>query len=194
MNVRKGYVQSATGNPNDTCNTEPTTDPTQATGFPRDSCFASNSCSNDGRIGNGNWDFDLYWSTNFGSNYKPAGYSNSNLPSRYFVYRYEIESPNNLLNIQSPGGERAAPQCYSGSTPPSDQPDRRIIYGALMNCIAQPIDSGNSGGPYIAVAFAKFFMTEPMNGPQDSLWVELVDVVEPGSSNSVARDLVQLYR
>jgi hypothetical protein len=181
-------------------------------GFPRDSCFATGTCSFNNRIGNGDWDFDndgtanfeQYWSVNFQSIPRPTdaggvAYSNTNLPSRYSVYQYEIAttSPNLVSNWSDGGsvnGENGTPACYSGGTPPSDTPDRRILYGAIMNCIAQPIDSGNSGGPYIAVAFAKFFMTEPMSGPDDSLWVELVDVVEPGSSNSIARDMVQLYR
>jgi Flp pilus assembly protein TadG len=195
-NVRKGYVPSGGGGGGAACDTQPATDLTQAMGFPRDSCFANSSCSFNNRIGNGDWDFDAYWATNFNSMSKPAGYSNTNEPSRYFVYRYEID--HNLVGNWSAGGstngERGTPQCYSGSTPASDAPDRRILYGAMMNCIAQPISSGSAGGPYTAVAFAKFFITEPMNGPQDSLWVELIDVVEPGSSSSVARDLVQLYR
>ena len=40
-------------------------------------------------------------------------------------------------------------------------------------------------------------MTEPMQGTNASdttLWTELFDVVEPGQADSVARDMVQLYR
>jgi hypothetical protein len=64
--------------------------------------------------------------------------------------------------------------------------------GAIINCIAQPISGGTSGGPYFAVAFGEFFMTEPMIGPTDSLFMELSNVLEPGTANT--RALVQLYR
>ena len=199
LNVRRGYVTGKTNGTGNWCNAAPTTAiPANAMGFPRDSCFASpGTCGYNNRIGNGEWNFDLYWSTNFGSSYKPAGYNNSNRPSRYFVYRYEIEHPNNLLNILSPGGERGRPQCSNLTA--SDNPDRRIVYGAIVNCKAEEA-AGNLGsgrtGPFTAAAFAKFFITEPMDkgDVKDTLWTELVDVVEPDDAYSVARDIVQLYR
>jgi len=93
------------------------------------------------------------------------------------------------------------PQCNS---PGTDDPDRRIIYGALVNCIAftnQGTDACNGHSDLVSVAFAKFFMTEPVyrdtgTPAKDHLFVELVGVVEPGDAtgNEVARDRVQLYR
>ena len=192
VNVRRGYVTGNVNGGGNWCNADPTTAvPANAMGFPRDNCFSSGTCSFNNRIGNGQWDFDLYWSTNFGSSYKPAGYSNSNRPSRYFVYRYEIEHPNNLLNVLSPGGERGRPQCSPLTA--SDTPDRRIMYAAILNCNASNLSGGQSG-PYQAAAFAKYFLVEPMDSSQESMWVELVDIVEPGTANSVSRDIVQLYR
>lgn len=200
VNVRRGYVTDKTNGTGNWCNAAPTTAiPANAMGFPRDSCFAPQTCAFNNRIGNGIWDFDLYWSTNYPTfpQYKPAGYSNSNRPSRYFVYRYEIEHPNNLLDKLSPGGERGAPQCSTLTA--SDNPDRRIVYGAIVNCKAEEA-AGNLGsgrtGPFTAAAFGSFFMAEPMDKDdvKDTLFTELVDVVEPGEANSVARDIVQLYR
>ena len=183
-------------------------------GLPRDSCFATNSCTlAGGRMGNGDWggdtassvtvpDFEQYWATNFGGSRPndPSGtqYSNSNLPTRYDIYRYEID--NSLLATNSAGrtisgktyNENGLPNCNTGAG--MAIPDRRIIYGAILNCRAAGLGPG-AGGPYQSVAFGKFFMTEPMADPPDStLWAELVDVVKPGQADSVARDIVQLYR
>jgi len=101
------------------------------------------------------------------------------------------------MSSQSPGGETGDPQCYGGGAP-SDDPDRRILYGAILNCLeleAQYGISGGSGGPYPVEAWAKFFLTEPVEtGPDQNIHVELVGIVEPGTDDSVARDIVQLYR
>ena len=221
-NVRKGYIVKKVngGGTATACNdnnpitsffakTPPATY-NDAMGFPRDSVIGTN------RLGNGDWggdtansatvpDFEQYWSTNFGSTPRPTDsggtqYSNTNLPTRYDIYRYEID--NNLVGTPSYGyhttsptanfQEVGTPACNSGAG--IDNPDRRIIYGAIINCRAVGM-SGGSGGPYAALAFGKFFMTEPMGDPPDStLYTELVDVVQPGQANSVARDMVQLYR
>lgn len=185
-------------------------------GLPRDGCFETNSCTGaGGRMGDGDWagdsannpavtvSFEQYWTTNFAGVSRPLDpggtiYSNTNLPSRYDIYRYEID--NNLLNRQSAGAtfgavpfkEHGLPRCNAGAG--MAIPDRRIIYGAILNCRAAGLGPG-AGGPYQSVAFGKFFMTEPMGNPPDStLWAELVDVVKPGQADSVARDIVQLYR
>lgn len=85
-----------------------------------------------------------------------------------------------------------APQC--STTPTSDDPDRRMLFGAVLNCQELGIDGGASG-PYPVEAFAKFFVTEPMQvGPDDNIFVEMVDVFDPGGGGGVVRDDVQLYR
>ena len=188
-NVRKGY--STGGNP---CNASPDGPPNYM-GLPRDSCFASGTCPYmSGRMGDGNWDCPGYWAINFGASLVPPPAScTAGTASRYDIYRYEID--NNLVATSSPGGETGQPACYSGGAGTlSDNPDRRLLFGAVLDCTDLP--SGASGDPVPVVAFAKFFLTEPIPGSGDnSIFVELVGVVEPGSvSNEVARDLVQLYR
>jgi hypothetical protein len=66
-------------------------------------------------------------------------------------------------------------------------------YGAIstaglpVSTAAQAVSPGRCLG--------KYFATEPMGDPPDStLWAELIEIVEPGQANSVARDIVQLYR
>ena len=114
-------------------------------------------------------------------------------PPRYDVYLYENSTslPGNkyLYEAKSKGGEVGNPQCSAGIS----NPDRRLIYGAVINCRAQGLQPGNGG--YTAFAFAKFFIIRPMSEPPDVvLWTELVDVVRPGDGTGVARDKVQLYR
>lgn len=212
-NVRKGYkLGNGAGG---ACNPSEVDNPPNGNQYKlgRDSAFPSAG----GRLGNGTWDFDTYWSKNYGTTAKPAalvGYSNANLPTRYEVYRAEVSTigsgaATDLVNMQSamqdgnalvnPAArrERGTPQCYSGGGV-SDNPDRRIIYVAILNCSTLSM-TGNNGGPFPVVAFGKFFLTEPISNPPTpdagTIFAELVGLAEPGSvSNEVARDIVQLYR
>jgi hypothetical protein len=189
--VRKGYVPG--NGSNGACNAQ-ATDP-NVNKLGQDDSFPYAS----GRMGTGDWDFDSYWSTNFGSTAKPTdpsgvGYSNTNRPSRYDVYRHEIAA--NLTGSGAQGGaavgETGTPACYSGGGL-SDEPDRRVIYGAIIDCGGLSVH-GNSGGPLPVTAFGKFFLTEPV-AADGTIYAELIAFVEPGTvSNSVARDIVQLYR
>lgn len=206
-NVRKGYVPAKGGG--NACSPTPSTDPTKARGLTRDACFIAGNCFSadfsvymQNRVGDGLWDFEGYWAVNHGSAPKPPpkdglAYTNADPPSRYDVYRYEIEAK--LTANASPGGETGVPACYKKST--GDEPDRRLLYGAVLDCMALndpanggPIKGGSSDKLPVT-AFARFFITEPIEtGKEDTLWVEMVDVFEPGVKNDVSRDLIQLYR
>lgn len=189
QNVRKGYSGH-------NCSQE-AGEPPDYRGLPRDACFDSGTCSlMDGRMGDGDWNCEDYWATNFGSFPPPPGCAGTLSVSRYDVYRYEIDQ--GLVGNPSVGGETGAPQCFNGSGL-SDNPDRRVLYGAVMNCQQLEAEYGLSGGssPALPVAaFAKFFLTEPVGSGEDQdIFAELVGVIEPGNSPSgLVRDLVQLYR
>lgn len=189
QNVRKGY----SGN---NCNQEPA-EPPGHMGLPQDDCFDAGSCSlMGGRMGNGDWNCQEYWAANFGSHPPPPGCAGNASVSRYHVYRYEIEQ--GLVGTPSTGGETGVPQCYNGGGL-SDDPDRRILYGAVLNCLELDAEyglSGSSNPPLPAEAFAKFFITEPVgSGSDQEIFVELVDIIEPGNSPAgLVRDIVQLYR
>jgi hypothetical protein len=45
-------------------------------------------------------------------------------------------------------------------------------------------------------AFVKMFLTKPVSqGPDQDIYAELVDVIEPGNTaNGIVRDIIQLYR
>jgi hypothetical protein len=188
-NVRKGYVGSA-------CRANPATNwpigspPNQATGLPLDRTWPFLN----GRMGAGDWDFSTYWQVNHSGNGRglptvngsPA--SNANPPSRYEVYRYEIEQGS--VADRSPGGESGAPACYGGGQL-SGEPDRRILHAAVVNCRSLGLNAGVRASIPVA-AFAKFFLALPLSRSQTDLYVETVDLVKPG--DGVNRDLVQLYR
>jgi hypothetical protein len=194
LNVRKGYVGGGGGG--GACNARPGADwpigvpPGQATGLPLDRGWPFA----DGRMGNGEWNFATYWQVNHGAdgrepttvNGSPA--SNSNLPSRYGVYRYEIEQ--GYVADRSPGGESGAPACYGGRIL-SDVPDRRVLYAAIINCQSLGLAGGAQSNVPVA-AFGKLFLTLPLQRSQSDLYVELVGLVKPGDRSNF--DMVQLYR
>jgi Flp pilus assembly protein TadG len=198
-NVTKGYT--AQGN---ACNSSP--DETNAKGLPRDTCFTSGSCTNmSGRMGDGVWDFAGYWLVNHGTTAVPAEWLTTP-PSRYQVYRYEVD--NNLIpqagasgGTTQENGNTSVSACHSSGGVDSSGLDRRLLFGAVLNCQALQAAGydlqGSQGNNLPVAAFMKFFLTEPVGSSQDqSLWVEITDIVSPGSNggNDVARDIVQLYR
>jgi hypothetical protein len=214
-NVRKGYDGPQCNKNAAYTPTSSPTDPVNAgkpLGFPRDPCFYANNCTYGGtaiagRIGDGSWDFEEYWRRTYGTGTPfPNGWSNANRPSRYQVYRYEvdsIDSPNNLVaraTAQGSPTETGEPVCYSGGTPTlSDDPDRRIFVGAIIDCQAAMTAgqlTGSSGGVIPVEAYAKFFLTEPMDKHDGTIWAEMVEVVEPGTAaaRNILRDTVQLVR
>lgn len=211
LDMIKGYIPGTGGN--GACNPSLDTTETQALPLPIDNCFATATCGSLGgqanRWGDGDWNFDKYWDMNHGNRNldftddsgKPNSWSNNNLPTRYDVYRWEVAN-NQIPDKHTVGGENGnpanAPRCYSGGSL-SDEPDRRVIYAAVLNCSSLSIQGG-SGGPFPAIAFVKMFMTQPMTkipGAQDTdgdLFVELIDVVKPGVDDAVLHDMVQLYK
>ncbi|MDX8496393.1 pilus assembly protein TadG-related protein [Mesorhizobium sp. VK22B] len=150
-----------------------------------------------GRMGDGNWDFATYWSTNFGSTSYPSEWDTTK-PTRYQVYRYEIA--NNLVGLASTGGETGTPP--SECQPAITTVDRRLIYGALLNCQALEAEGNDLNGNSTNLpveAFGSFFLTEPVAGANDdaSVFVELVDITGRGGQGTLdnfLRDEAQLYR
>ncbi len=210
-NVRKGYAGAA-------CQGAIAYDPNErlvgqngarGVGLPRDNCFLAGNpsgrcptliASMDDRIGDGKWDCRGYWRGNYGGNPPLINgktcSDNSAAVSRYEVYRYEIEQ--GLLTTSSAIGEQGTPICYAGDRTAlaSDTLDRRLVTAAILDCQSLGPVSGSSGGPYPVTAFARFFLTEPMDKQSGEIWAELVDIIEPGTpgAREILRDLVQLYR
>ncbi len=177
----------------------------------RDNCFYTNTCPNmAGRMGDGNWRVADYWGKAHNGASLPGGLANF---SRYQVYRYEVDNRASLELQDSNGsgalgGEYSRPRCYGGAASTlSDSPDRRIFHAAVLNCRALNSSAqygpirGGSGNLLPVVTFAQFFLAEPVGGDKGNtavadgdVWAEMVRIDKPGEANSVARDLVQLYR
>ena len=205
-NVRKGFTGPA-------CNKRLSGTPI----FPRDSCYATNSCNDfpamPGSVGGGDWDFEGYWRSTFGARAFPIdpesgtawGNSAANRPSRYQVYRHEIAE--GLMSTgSSPGtlgapGEVGTPQCYAGDKEAlkTDTVDRRIFIGAILDCQAYADQmNGAAGGRIPVTSYGKFFLTEPMdaNDAGQTIRLEMIELVEPGTeaARNIIRDSVQLVR
>ncbi|RWO02896.1 pilus assembly protein TadG-related protein [Mesorhizobium sp.] len=192
-NVRKGAIQT-TGSVNQ-CAAMNQLSFTEAgtMGLPRDATTPYQG----GRMGDGDWNFSGYWSTNFGSASYPSSWDTTK-PTRYEVYRYEISA--GLVGTASTGGEIGTPS--AACRPPVTSVDRRLLYGAILNCTAlEAAGNGLSGhSTNLPVeAFGSFFLTEPVASPSDdaSVMVELVDITGRGGQGTLdnfLRDEVQLYR
>jgi len=200
------------------CESTPVDDPTVALGLPPDSCFGTGTnnldfsnpvpCAtgvgpvgSEARIGDGNWNLGAYWGTNHPGVPIPGPadlpVDSYGVPTRYDVYRYEIDH-NLIPNRDNPAtpnvveGENGNPICYGGSVAPNDDPDRRLLSVAVINCQQWGI-SGNSVPDVDAEFFADMFVLRPIRGSGDyNIWLEFVDFKESGDAG--VHDIVQLYR
>ena len=180
-----------------------------ALGFGRDS--ASGSELGD-RIGNGDWDFFTYMDINhpkmsritldgitYKLNFGRGMFTPSKPPSRYSLYRWEIE--NNCVpgrktyKHMTVTEEEGLPVCNTNTPPPGVDP--RVLSVAVVNCQAVQ-DSGiamngrKSGIP--VETFVRVFLTEPMgSGQDDVLYGEIIGEVMP-SNDTASRDRVAVVR
>jgi len=199
----------AFGLPPDTC-FAPTTDPLNF--FNPVPCPTSvGPAGSQDRIGDGNWNLYQYWKVNhdpdvavngipFGSCVdSPDGSEQVCLSAgmlRYDMYKYELWSgiPDNKSGAGLTGktnGEDGNPICYSGGVL-SDDPDRRKLSVAVINCQAQGI-TGNSVPNMEAEFFADMFLLRPIRGQSDyNIWLEFVGA--KGAGDEAVHDIVQLYR
>lgn len=198
-NVRKGMAVKITGNGHGnggSCSYQAPNSGQAANymALPRDNCFLTSTCAAIGqagsRLGNGSWNFDGYWNVN----HPGAAADKASLvaqyganPSRYDVYMYEIAHP-----TLASGPEATAPACNS----PSADASRRLLYVAVVDCVANPVSGG--GGNYPVQVFASMFLTEPAGGPPDAdIYAEFVDISSSygqGTLSKFQRDEAQLYR
>ncbi|MER9654741.1 pilus assembly protein TadG-related protein [Mesorhizobium sp. M0152] len=168
--------------------------------LPRDNCFTSGGCSQAGALGDGNWNFigtkakpgywDTNWSKDSGSGVITACGAS---PSRYCVYKYEIEHKADLTSTF----EQTAPKCNSTTQPA----DRRLLYVAIVDCDSNVVkNKGAKGGNQTlpVQAFASVFVTEQAGGPPDAdIYGEMEDistVVGQGTLKKLQRNEAQLYR
>jgi hypothetical protein len=197
QNVRKGYT--TVGNVN-WCNASPSAgnwpiaNP-NATPLPVDQNMIATNSS--GRqvlntavaMGSGTWDCDAYWSEIHpaGSGHAaPQGCTSTATISRYQVYQYEIKS--NYLGDRSLGAEIGAPQCNLHGTA-----NRRVLYGAIVNCLSSPVPVRGDARKVPVAAFGKFFLVLPANEDTNrDLYAEFIGLIQ--HSDNLTYDSVQLNR
>jgi Flp pilus assembly protein TadG len=197
QNVRKGYT--TVGNVN-WCNATPSAGNwpianLNATPLSIDQNMISTDSAGrqvlntDVRLGSGTWDCEAYWSEAHPARFghaAPPGCSPAATISRYDVYQYEISS--NYLYDRSLGAETGAPQCN-----PRSSANRRILYGAIVNCLSSPvIVQGNARNVPVA-AFGKLFLVLPATKEtNNNIYAELISLIKP--SDHLTYDSVQLQR
>ena len=104
-------------------------------------------------MGNTNWDYTAYWAANHpiaGHNANPAWATTA--PTRYEIYQYEIQ--NNWTGDVSVGSETGTPP--SGCGTPVTSVDRRLIYGAILNCNALEAAGFDLGGHEVGLPVEAF--------------------------------------
>ncbi|ESY41429.1 TadE/TadG family type IV pilus assembly protein [Mesorhizobium sp. RSR380A] len=187
-NVRKGMVVKNAGKSNCSYDAPNSGQANNYKALPRDNCFTSGSCSQAGVLGDGSWDFAGYWTVNHG-NASTAGVITScgANPSRYCVYKFETANP----TLKS-GQEATAPQCNTTT----QGADRRLLYVAIIDCVANTVQGGGQTLP--VQAFASVFVTEPAGGaPNADIYGEIEDistVVGQNTLKKLQRNEAQLYR
>jgi hypothetical protein len=152
------------------------------------------------RFGSGYWNCRTYWETTHGSGAVPAGCeNNSNALTRWEIYHKELDL---LASNALTSSTVDTPHCYSAGTvgypaAPAPSAERRILYMVGVNCNGESL-SGRSTIPFGDAKFIKAFITEPVGdsggGSSSEIYLEILDVVSPGSDDGVLHDLVQLYR
>ncbi len=204
-NVVKGYSEG-----NKVCKESPDNN---AMGLPRDHCFDCGDCTDgNGRLGNGNWDFVEYMKINhnymspitlegvtYSLNYNNHTVSPAEPPSRYAMYRWEIDTncvPGDITYGSGNTPEEGLPQCHSYG-PSTTVEDRRIIHAAVLNCGMIEASGTSMAGrtdPLPVETFVKVFLTEPMGkGQSNILWGEIVGPVVQGADVE-SKDQVALAR
>jgi hypothetical protein len=106
-------------------------------------------------------------------------------PSRYDVYKYEVEQmAANSLAPKNGLAENGNPVCYNGTSTFPNSEERRTLYVAMVDCDANDV-SGRSEDVPVEV-YAKVFLVRPVDkGGQSPIVIELSDISGPKGNGSV---------
>ncbi|NOD88217.1 hypothetical protein GS646_20460 [Ruegeria sp. HKCCD4315] len=217
-NVIKGIEKDSGGS----CiqgNEQPTPD---TIGLGRDLCMAAGTCGGNNRFGDGNWDRTGYLNKNhdladgladgIGTDAHLPELSASNsvfAGTRYGMYLREIaygntnpySAPNANAILDPSLAETGRPMCSSHM---SNNPARRVVTAAGIDCAQNPVSGSTTGVP--VTKFVAVFLTEPVGDdgsspPSFDIHGEIVgfpDVSGVGNGGNgfggIFRDVVQLYR
>jgi len=127
-------------------------------------------------------------------------------PSRYDVYRYEIEqtytpgganllghpdylNPNGHRANGLSTGERGSPQCYTGPADTGTE-DRRVIFAAVVDCTAADMSGQTTIAPAYIQGFLNMFVTKPVTGGSvKTMSMEIIDFSGYSGNNSLELSL-----
>jgi Flp pilus assembly protein TadG len=129
----------------------------------------------------------------------PGTVTPSDIPTRYEVYRWEIDT-DSIPGAKSYGTsitpEEGTPVCHADG-PSNLVEDRRVVQAAVVNCnaldaVGFDINGRTSGVP--VESFVKVFLTEPMGSGGDAIiWGEMIEPVIFGQDVG-ATDTVKIVR
>lgn len=150
--------------------------------------------------GNGQWDCQDYWKIVHGTT-PPTGCGDGaatpTTVSRFQIYKMESSLLNDAAGPGAPAGtgEIGAPTCNPpGTATDGGGGDRRTIYAAIINCVANNalMNQGGQTANNVPVAgFGKFFLTQPVDTTNQTLYGEMTGAV---GLDKNAKNNVQLYR
>ncbi len=189
-NVTKGFMQTG----GSICDTEiDTALPPMAMGMPRDANIMADPLA---RFGDSNWDRNAYWNFNHPGVAMPAQLANA---SRYAFYRYENDNnmiPDNFDPLDSLVGENGVAACHNDAAmATNDDPDRRTMIFAVVNCLCNTIHGNESDVP--VVGWMETFMTEPVSKPGGGsmeYYFEFVEEIKAGNDDGVLHTIIELRR
>ncbi|WP_336985680.1 pilus assembly protein TadG-related protein [Altererythrobacter aquiaggeris] len=189
----------------------PTTVTPTSMGHPRDICHAtpSNQCAGAGAFGDGVWDRNAYFRTNYNwtaAQWPTASYTNlGSSPSRYEVYTWEIANRGMTINGAKVLGGPSAVSAYgspvcsagkgygSGQVPATNVSDRRRLSVAVINCEAENV-AGKSLDKRVT-AFMDIFLVQPSldrdRTAKDEIYVEVIGQTAAGSAGETAGTVVR---
>lgn len=146
--------------------------------YPRDQTWSPT----DARIGNGDWPRAAYFATyhDWQGHVRPASWATM---TRYEAHLWEIES--GLLPSRAPlrdtddptyDGIPTAGHLHLGEYPPPvSDAKRRVLFVAVIDCLAQDVGGASDVTLGPTEGFAKLFITEHVNPPPDAaIFVEFI--------------------
>jgi hypothetical protein len=198
---------------------DPTVTPS-AMGHPRDICHSVDpsvpgACT--GPIGDGQWDRDAYFRTNYGwaasdwPTYLAQGVASAQIttstPTRYQVYQWEIANRGTsiggkiILGPNPAGATGTTPVSYgqpvcspiqgygNGSVPDTTTPDRRKISVAVVNCLQQSVN-GNSTNVLVKDWIDAFLVEPSLNRQRTNagdIYVEVIGRTDNASTSGAVQ-------
>ncbi len=154
-----------------------------------------------------------YWATNHPDESFDGLYNEINVDGGVLtrIEMYEWENANAFANVpvgdtdgdgdvdgddagtnSSSTGENGKAMNYGGAELPDIT--RRLMPIAVINCLADGPMNGNTDNVPV-VAFAKMFLTHAAEGGSDqTIYAEMVGVLQPGIDDEILHDIIQLYR